>query len=49
MKEVFNKKYKKLLDADYWVSVQEKIKENGVMDYYPYGLEMRMCNIYNEK
>ena len=45
----FNKKYKKLLDADYWVSVQEKIKENGVMDYYPYGLEMRMCNIYNEK
>ncbi|MDC1066281.1 bifunctional isocitrate dehydrogenase kinase/phosphatase, partial [Candidatus Pseudothioglobus singularis] len=32
MKEVFNKKYKKLLDADYWVSIQEKIKKNGVMD-----------------
>ena len=49
MKEVFNKKYKKLLDADYWVSVQEKIKQNGVMDYYPYGLDKRMCEIYPEK
>jgi len=49
MKEVFNKKYKKLLDADYWVSVQEKIRENGVMDYYPYGSETRMCKIYKEK
>ncbi len=49
MKEVFNKKYKKLLDADYWVSVQEKIKQNGVMDYYPYGLDKRMCEIYQEK
>ncbi len=46
MKEVFNKKYKKLLDADYWVSIQEKIKHNGVMDYYPYGSEKRMCEIY---
>ena len=45
----FNKKYKKLLDADYWVSVQDKIKESGVMDYYPYGSEKRMCNIYKEK
>ena len=49
LKEVFNKKYKKLLDADYWVSVQDKIKESGVMDYYPYGSEKRMCNIYKEK
>ena len=49
MKEVFNKKFKKLLDADYWVSVQEKIKQNGVMDYYPYGLDKRMCEIYPEK
>ena len=49
MKEIFNKKYKKLLDADYWVSVQEKIRENGVMDYYPYGSETRMCRIYKEK
>ncbi|MDB4598407.1 bifunctional isocitrate dehydrogenase kinase/phosphatase [Candidatus Pseudothioglobus singularis] len=48
MKEVFNKKYKKLLDADYWVSIQEKIKQNGVMDYYPYGSEKRMCEIYND-
>jgi len=48
MKEIFNKKYKKLLDADYWVSVQDKIKENGVMDYYPYGLEKRMCEIYKD-
>jgi len=48
MKEVFNKKYKKLLDADYWVSIQEKIKQNGVMDYYPYGSEKRMCEIYKD-
>ena len=49
MKEVFNKKYKKLLDADYWVSIQEKIKQNGVIDYYPYGSEKRMCEIYKDK
>ena len=49
MKEAFNKRFKKLLDADYWVSIQEKIKENGVMDYYPYGSETRMCKIYKEK
>ncbi len=49
MKETFNKRFKKLLDADYWVSIQEKIKENGVMDYYPYGSETRMCKIYKEK
>ena len=48
MKELFNKKYKKLLDADYWVSIQEKIKQNGVMDYYPYGSEKRMCEIYKD-
>tara|TARA_B100000959_G_scaffold95352_1_gene101187 strand:+ start:12379 stop:14172 length:1794 start_codon:yes stop_codon:yes gene_type:complete len=48
MKEVFNKNYKKLLDADYWVSIQEKIKQNGVMDYYPYGSEKRMCEIYKD-
>ncbi len=48
MKEVFNKKYKKLLDANYWVSIQEKIKQNGVMDYYPYGSEKRMCEIYKD-
>ena len=48
MKEVFNKKYKKLLNADYWVSIQEKIKQNGVIDYYPYGSEKRMCKIYKD-
>jgi len=48
MKEVFNKKYKKLLDADYWVSIQEKIEQNGVIDYYPYGSEKRMCEIYKD-
>ena len=48
MKETFNNHYKKLLDADYWISIQEKIQENGVMDYYPYGSEKRMCEIYGE-
>jgi len=48
MKEVFNRNYKKLLDADYWISIQEKIKNNGVMDYYPYGSEKRMSEIYGE-
>ena len=48
MKETFNKHYKKLLDAKYWTSIQEKIQKNGVMDYYPYGTEKRMCEIYGE-
>ena len=48
MKETFNNHYKKLLDADYWISIQEKIQENGVIDYYPYGSEKRMCEIYGE-
>ena len=48
MKEVFNRNYKKLLDANYWISIQEKIKNNGVMDYYPYGSEKRMSEIYGE-
>ena len=48
MKETFNKHYKKLLDSEYWVSIQEKNQKNGVMDYYPYGTEKRMCEIYGE-
>jgi len=40
--------YQKLLDAEYWESIQENIKKNGVMDYYPYGSEKRMCEIYGE-
>jgi isocitrate dehydrogenase kinase/phosphatase len=48
MKETFNTHYQKLLDAEYWGSIQENIKKNGVMDYYPYGSEKRMCEIYGE-
>ena len=40
--------YQKLLDAGYWESIQENILTNGVMDYYPYGSEKRMCVIYGE-
>lgn len=49
MKAIFNQNYSKLLDADYWTSIQERIDQEGVMDYYPYGQEKRMCNIYGEK
>ena len=48
MKKMFNRNYKKLLDADYWCSIQKKIEKNVVMDYYPYGQEKRMCVIYAE-
>jgi len=48
MKETFNTHYQKLLDAEYWESIQENIKKYGVMDYYPYGSEKRMCEIYGE-
>ncbi len=48
MKETFNAHYQKLLDAEYWESIQENIKKYGVMDYYPYGSEKRMCEIYGE-
>ena len=48
MKETFNSRYQKLLDAEHWGSIQENIKKNGVMDYYPYGSEKRMFEIYGE-
>lgn len=48
MTKTFNARYQKLLDAEYWESIQEKIQTNGVMDYYPYGSEKRMCVIYGE-
>jgi len=46
MKKTFDARYQKLLDAEYWKSIQENIQTNGVMDYYPYGSERRMCEIY---
>jgi isocitrate dehydrogenase kinase/phosphatase len=48
MKGIFSRNYQKLLDADYWCSIQQRIEKEGVMDYYPYGQEIRMCNIYGE-
>ena len=40
------------LDVTHQVNVNDKIieniKKNGVMDYYPYGSEKRMCEIYGE-
>ncbi|MCS5592712.1 MAG: bifunctional isocitrate dehydrogenase kinase/phosphatase [Gammaproteobacteria bacterium] len=48
MKGIFSRNYQKLLDADYWCSIQQRIEEKGVIDYYPYGQEKRMCNIYGE-
>lgn len=48
MQEIFNKDYKKLLDVKYWQKVQQKITKAKVIDYYPYGSENRMCNIYGD-
>jgi len=48
MKQIFNRNYNKLLDADYWCSIQKRIEAEGVKNYYPYGEERRMCNIYKE-
>ena len=48
MKDTFNEKYQKLLDPDYWISIQKKINKDGVMDYFPYGLEKRMSTIYGD-
>ena len=45
-KNIFDKKFSKLLDAQYWCSVQENIKKYGVGDYYPYRNRKRMCEIY---
>ena len=45
-KQIFSKSYSKLLDANYWKSVQENIKNGDVIDYYPYPQERRMCEIY---
>ena len=48
MKDTFNDKYQKLLDPDYWISIQKKINKDGVMDYFPYGIEKRMATIYGD-
>lgn len=45
-KKIFSDFYSKLLDAEYWKSVQENIKNGDVIDYYPYPQERRMCEIY---
>ncbi|HAY41228.1 MAG TPA: bifunctional isocitrate dehydrogenase kinase/phosphatase [Gammaproteobacteria bacterium] len=48
-KEIFDSKFSKLLDANYWCSVQESLKKSGVGDYYPYQDKYRMCEIYEEE
>ncbi len=48
MKDTFNEKYAKLLDANYWISTQENIDKYGAMDYFPYGTEKRMTSIYGD-
>jgi isocitrate dehydrogenase kinase/phosphatase len=45
-KEIFYNKFSKLLDSNYWCSVQDSIEKNGVGDYYPYSNKNRMCEIY---
>lgn len=45
-KSIFDKKFNKLLDSDYWQSVQKNIQDNGMGDYYPYSNKSRMCEIY---
>ncbi len=48
-KVFFEKSYKKLLDANYWQSVQKAIKDGNAIDYYPYQQEHRMCQIYSKR
>jgi isocitrate dehydrogenase kinase/phosphatase len=45
-KSIFDKKFNKLLDSNYWQSVQKNIQDNGIGDYYPYSNKSRMCEIY---
>ena len=45
-KKIFNQSYQKLLDSEYWKSVQTNIQNGDVVDYYPYQQQHRMCEIY---
>ena len=45
IKTAFNQRYKKLLDANYWRSIQDKIKQGYSRDYYPYPDSSRMINV----
>jgi isocitrate dehydrogenase kinase/phosphatase len=48
-RQIFNQHYKKLLDVDYWQTVQNSLRQGNSKDYYPYKAEYRMSEIYNTK
>ena len=47
-KEIFSKRFGKLLSADYWNSVQDNIKQGNINEYYPYRQRYRMSQIYSQ-
>jgi len=47
-KKIFAKSYEKLLNVDYWKSVQDNIKNGNIIDYYPYRQRYRMSQIYSQ-
>jgi isocitrate dehydrogenase kinase/phosphatase len=44
VRECFMEHHADLLDADYWKSVQKRIADGYIEDFFPYPAEVRFCN-----
>ncbi len=42
---LFNKRHMHILDADYWNSIQQSIRENNLPDFFPYSQRIRFENL----
>ncbi|WP_245394570.1 isocitrate dehydrogenase kinase/phosphatase-domain containing protein [Isorropodon fossajaponicum symbiont] len=48
-RQIFNQHYKKLLDVNYWQTIQNSLRQGNTKGYYPCKPEDRMSEIYTIK
>jgi len=46
IRKAFIRHHRDLLDARFWQSVQERVRQGHVEDFFPYPLEMRFCHAF---
>jgi len=49
VRECFMEHHADLLDADYWKSVQKRVADGYIEDFFPYPAEVRFCNRFNNE
>ncbi len=49
VRRCFMEHHADLLDSGYWKSVQERIANGRIEDFFPYPAEMRFCNMFSGK